>query len=97
MSEGRTHVRHYEEMETGVLDQWAARYRAPPPAPSPPRRHDPLIGHAWARTGDQELAPQLDALYAAGCQELFEQHASWASRARPQFAAALAPVVRATR
>jgi len=45
-------------------------------------------------TEEQDLAPQLDALRAAGCAAVFEEHASGASRARPQLQAALARVRR---
>ena len=54
----------------------------------------PLIGYARVSTGEQDLAPQLDALRAAGCAEVFEENASGASRARPRLQAALARVRR---
>ena len=53
-----------------------------------------LIGYARVSTEDQSLGPQLDALRAAGCAEVFEEFASGASRARPQLAAALKRVRR---
>jgi DNA invertase Pin-like site-specific DNA recombinase len=42
----------------------------------------PLIGYARVSTEEQDLAPQRDALRAAGYAELFEEHASGASKVR---------------
>ena len=53
-----------------------------------------LIGYARVSTDDQNLAPQEAVLRAAGCSELFEEHASGGSRARPQLAMALMRVRR---
>lgn len=53
-----------------------------------------LIGYARVSTEDQNLVPQQIALRAAGCAEIFEEHASGGSRARPQLAQALARIRR---
>jgi DNA invertase Pin-like site-specific DNA recombinase len=48
-----------------------------------------LVGYARVSTRDQTTALQLDALRAAGCDRVFEETASGASRDRPELAAAL--------
>jgi DNA invertase Pin-like site-specific DNA recombinase len=48
-----------------------------------------LVGYAQVSTQDQELALQLDALKAAGCEKVFTEKASGAQRERPQLKAAL--------
>jgi hypothetical protein len=64
------------------------------PLPESPEAPLPLIGYARVSTEDQNLGPQLDVLRAAGCQEVFEEFASGANRARPLLAAALTRVRR---
>lgn len=49
-----------------------------------------LIGYARVSTADQELALQLDALNAAGCEKVFTDKASGTRTDRPGFAEALA-------
>jgi hypothetical protein len=48
-----------------------------------------LIGYARVSTGDQTLNLQLDALRAAGCLDIYEEHASEATAARPELASCL--------
>src|SRR3954471_20515603 len=48
-----------------------------------------LVGYAWVSTQEQDLALQLDALRAAGCDKVFEEKASGAQRERPALRAAL--------
>ena len=48
-----------------------------------------LVGYARVSTQEQDLALQLDALQAAGCEKVFEEKASGAQRERPELKAAL--------
>lgn len=48
-----------------------------------------LIGYARVSTTDQNLDLQLDALSKAGCERIFEEHASGARDDRPELAAVL--------
>lgn len=48
-----------------------------------------MLGYARVSTRDQNLDLQRDALTKAGCDQLFEEHASGARDDRPQLAAAL--------
>jgi DNA invertase Pin-like site-specific DNA recombinase len=48
-----------------------------------------FLGYARVSTGDQTLNLQLDALREAGCLDIYHDHASGATTARPELLAAL--------
>lgn len=51
-----------------------------------------MVGYARVSTGEQNLALQLDALRAAGCEKIFEDQASGARTDRPGLTQALSYV-----
>ena len=53
-----------------------------------------LVGYARVSTAEQSLALQKDALHAAGCEEVYEDHASGARADRPGLVEALRHVRR---
>lgn len=53
-----------------------------------------MFGYARVSTAEQNLSLQLDALRAAGCERLFEDHASGVKGDRPGLAEAIAYVRR---
>jgi DNA invertase Pin-like site-specific DNA recombinase len=57
-----------------------------PPKPPQNATVSRLIGYARVSTEHQGTDPQLDELRAAGCQAVFEEHASGADRSRPVLA-----------
>ncbi|MGW7268287.1 recombinase family protein [Streptomyces sp. NPDC054842] len=64
---------------------------APPPAPaSGGVMAEILIGYARVSTRGQELASQLEALEAAGCNRIFHEKISTRIKVRPELEAALA-------
>ena len=48
-----------------------------------------IIGYARVSTQDQDPALQLDALTAAGCEQVFDEKATGSSRERPELASCL--------
>jgi DNA invertase Pin-like site-specific DNA recombinase len=48
-----------------------------------------IVGYARVSTMDQDTALQVDALEAAGCERIFEDHASGSREDRPNLAACL--------
>lgn len=51
-----------------------------------PSRHGQLLGYARVSTEDQATDAQIDELRAAGCETIYQEHGSGASRARPELA-----------
>jgi DNA invertase Pin-like site-specific DNA recombinase len=54
-----------------------------------PQPHGTRIGYARVSTADQDVALQLDALQAAGCERIFNDQASGSLRERPELTKAL--------
>ena len=48
-----------------------------------------LIGYARVSTGDQSLTLQIDALYEAGCEQIFQNRVSGIVKTRPNLNQAL--------
>ena len=83
---------HFSRMHTlhNTLDQQLTIAMAKPPASTPPPSQRRLIGYARAAAGDQVDDLQMNELRAAGCDRIFEEHGSGASRERPVLARLLA-------
>lgn len=60
--------------------------RVQPTGGRPHARRSETVGYARVSTGHQDLAPQIDALRAAGCTRIVEEWASGADRDRPELA-----------
>jgi DNA invertase Pin-like site-specific DNA recombinase len=64
-------------------DRFLARRPLPGPSAGPSGR---FLGYARVSTEDQATDAQTDELSAAGCQIIYQEHGSGASRARPELA-----------